>query len=324
MQGEGVGDPVAVAAHLDTVFPEGTPVTVRKEGDRILGPGISDNGRGLAALLAMVRCLAREDISLSRPLLLAGTVGEEGVGNLRGVRHLFSESGAAHRACAFISLDGAGNQRVVNRSVGSCRVRIRLTGPGGHSWVDWGTPNPVHTLGTTITALTTLPLQPGATLSVGRVSGGISVNAIPEEAWMEMEVRSVDEAALETLEARIRATVVDEVERANDRRREGTPPMALHWQSMGKRPAGTTSPSTPLVQAASLATRELSGGVELVSSSTDANVPMHLGIPSITLGAGGEAGQAHTIEEWYRNVRGPEGIARALLTLLVLDRLMPR
>jgi len=324
MHGEGGDEPVVVAAHLDTVFPEGTPVTVREEGDRILGPGISDNGRGLAALLAMVRCLSREDISLSRPLLLAGTVGEEGVGNLRGVRHLFSDSGAAHRARAFISLDGAGNQRVVNRGVGSRRARIRLTGPGGHSWVNWGAPNPVHTLGTAISELTNLPLQPGATLSVGRVSGGISVNAIPEEAWMEMEVRSVDEAALDKLEARVRATAVDEVERANDRRREGTSPMAVHWQSMGTRPAGTTSPSTPLVQAASLATRELSGGIELVASSTDANVPMHLGIPAITLGAGGEAGQAHTIEEWYRNVRGPEGIARALLTLLVLDRLMRR
>jgi acetylornithine deacetylase/succinyl-diaminopimelate desuccinylase-like protein len=182
----------------------------------------------------------------------------------------------------------------------------------------------VHTLGTAISELTTLPLQPGATLSVGRISGGISVNAIPEEAWMEMEVRSVDEAALDKLEARIRATAGDEVQRANDRRREGTSPMALRWQSMGRRPAGTTNPSTPLVQAASGATRQLSGVAELVASSTDANVPMHLGIPAITLGGGGEAGQAHTIQEWFRNVRGPEGIARALLTLLVLDRLMPR
>ncbi len=321
VHGEARGTPVVVAAHLDTVFPEGTPVTVLQEGDRLHGPGISDNGRGLAALLAVVRCLSQGGIGLSRPLLLAGTVGEEGVGNLRGVRHLFSESGAAHRASAFISLDGAGDTRVVNRGVGSRRVRVRLTGPGGHSWADWGAPNPVHTLSTTIAELTVLPLPPGATLSVGRVSGGISVNAIPEEAWMEMEVRSVDEAALDRLEARSRATAGDAVQRANDRRREGTPPMALQWQSMGKRPAGTTSPSTPLVRAAAGATRELSGEPELVASSTDANVPMHLGIPAITLGAGGEAGLAHTIEEWYRNVRGPEGIARALLTLLVLDRM---
>ncbi len=319
--GRNDGEPIVVSAHLDTVFPEGTPVTVRKEGDRILGPGISDNGRGLAALLAVVRCLSREDITLSRPLLLAGTVGEEGVGNLRGVRHLFDESGSAHRARAFISLDGAGSQRIVNRGVGSRRVRIRLTGPGGHSWVDWGRANPVHTLGAAISELAAVPLPPGATLNVGRVSGGISVNAIPEEAWMEMEVRSVDEAALDKLEARVRATVGDEVRRANEGRRDETRPITLQWESMGRRPAGATEPSTPLVQAATGATRQLFGAAELMASSTDANVPMHLGIPAITLGAGGEAGQAHTVEEWYRNVRGPEGIARALLTLLVLDRM---
>jgi acetylornithine deacetylase/succinyl-diaminopimelate desuccinylase-like protein len=177
----------------------------------------------------------------------------------------------------------------------------------------------VHTLGTVISELAAIPLPPGATLSVGRVSGGISVNAIPEKAWMEMEVRSVDEAALDKLEARVRATAEDEVRRANEGRRDGTAPITLQWESMGRRPAGTTEPSTPLVKAATGATRQLFGSAELVASSTDANVPMHLGIPAITLGAGGEAGQAHTIEEWYRNVRGPEGIARTLLTLLVFD-----
>ena len=323
VEGSGQGGPIVLAAHLDTVFPEGTPVRVREDGDRLLGPGISDNGRGLAAILAVVRCVRREGIALSGPLLVVGTVGEEGVGNLRGVRHLFGESGAAHRARALISLDGAGTQRIVTRGVGSRRLRLTLNGPGGHSWSDRGTANPLHALGAMVSELTDLPLPPGTTLNVGRVAGGISVNAIPEGGWMELEVRSVEEPVLDRLEARIRATVSDVAERTNAARRRGTDPLEVTWRILGSRPAGSTDTETPLVQAAMAATQELFGDVEAVEASTDANVPMHLGIPAITVGAGGDAGQYHTLDEWYRNVRGPEGIARALLTLLVLDRLLP-
>ena len=183
--------PLVVSAHLDTVFPEGTDVRVRSRGDRLVGPGISDDGRGLAALLGLARALTAAGVGLSSPLLFVATVGEEGEGDLRGVRHLFREGGPARDARAFISLDGAGLGRVVTGGLGSRRFRLSARGPGGHSWVDWGTPNPIHALARAISSLTELPLRqkPRTTLSVGRWAGGTSVNAIPQDAWVELRDR---------------------------------------------------------------------------------------------------------------------------------------
>src|SRR5688572_17031536 len=200
------GAPLIVSAHLDTIFPEGTDVRVKEDGDRLVGPGISDDGRGLAALLALGRALVHARPALPRPILFAATVGEEGEGDLRGVRHLFRPGGPAEGAAGFLSLDGAGLSRIVTGGLGSRRFRLTVRGPGGHSWVDWGTPNPIHALGRAVAAFTELALarEPRTTLSVGRWAGGTSVNAIPQDAWVELEVRSQAVAELNRLDARIR------------------------------------------------------------------------------------------------------------------------
>ena len=310
--------PLVVSAHLDTVFPADTDVRVREEGDRLTGPGISDDGRGLAALLSLARCIGEVRPRLSCPLLFAATVGEEGEGDLRGVRHLFREGGAGRAAHAFLSLDGAGLSRVVTGGLGSRRFRVYARGPGGHSWVDWGTPNPIHALGRAVTTFTelTLPEEPRTTLSVGRWSGGTSINAIPQEAWVELEVRSPSVEQLDRLDGQIRAEAQAAVADTN-RSANGRGLVELAVEVIGDRPAGSTDPNHRLVRAALAATRAVGVEPELALSSTDANIPMSLGVPAVTIGAGGEAGLAHTTDEWYRNEGGPEGVLRALLTVLV-------
>lgn len=318
--GDDAPPPLVVAAHLDTVFPAETPIVVQRDGDLLRGPGISDDGRGLAAVLALSRAVAEARLDFGAPVLVVATVGEEGAGDLRGVRHLFSPGGLLADGCrAFVSVDGAGMRRIVNVGLGSLRYRATVTGPGGHSWVDYGTPNPIHALARALDNLTRVPLPstPPTTLSIGRWGGGTSVNAIPTEAWVEFEVRSQAEVELSRMDLEIRS-IFDRVVASGS-----SGPVAgrldLDLTTLGRRPAGGTSPHHPLVEAAVAATRALGTTPELGVSSTDANLPMALGVPSITLGAGGDAGQAHTPDEWYRNVRGPDGIVRALLTLLLVD-----
>ena len=320
--GHGGEDQIVVSAHLDTVFPVETDVRVRQKGDRLVGPGISDDGRGLAALLALGRVLASGLVQLTHPTLLVATVGEEGTGDLRGVRHLFGKEGRAQSAEAFLSLDGAGLNRIVSTGLGSRRFRVTALGPGGHSWVNWGTPNPIHALGAAISRWThlSLPVRPTTTLTVARWGGGTSINAIPQEAWLELELRCVSEQVLEGLEARFRK-VLDAVITEANANSDSAGGLRVEVHPIGHRPAGETDTASALVRSAVAATRVLGGAPELAASSTDANLPMSLGIPAITMGAGGEAGQAHTTEEWYRNVQGPEGILRALLTLVLVDEI---
>lgn len=309
--------PLVVSAHLDTVFPEETPIEVVRDGDTLTGPGISDDGRGLAALLALARALREGCVTLRHPLLVVATVGEEGPGDLRGVRHLFSEGAGAAGCSAFLSLDGAGVRRIVSTGLGSRRWRIEISGPGGHSWVDQGVPNPIHALSRAVAVFSGRDLPPATTFSTGRQGGGTSVNAIPGSAWVEAELRSVDGRALDELAEELQRCVTRAVTEVSD---GGTGPrLEVDFIDMGRRPAGSTPADAPLVRAAVAATRALGVEPELGTASTDANLPMSLGIPAITLGAGGEAGLAHTPREWYRNVEGPRGIARALLTLLLAD-----
>ena len=301
---------IMLAAHLDTVFPADVDVRVRDCGDRLCAPGIGDNSRGIAALVRTAAVLQRHPLP-TRTVLYAGTVGEEGAGDLHGVKHLFEAQ--ALRPRAFIAVDGAGLERVVHRAVGSRRLRVSVTGPGGHSWADRERPNPVHALAGALAALETerRSLGPASALHTGRIGGGTSVNAIPERAWLELDLRSEDPAEVARLEARARAAFEAAV----------PPPLRLTIECMGDRPGGATPASDPLVRAAAAATAHLGVEPELVSGSTDANVPMARGVPAISLGAGGTAAGMHTLEEWYCNERGAAGIQRLLLTLALLDSL---
>lgn len=301
---------IVLAAHLDTVFPADADVRVRDCGDRLHAPGISDNGRGIAALLRAAAVLQRFPL-LRAPVLYAGTVGEEGAGDLRGVKHLFEAQ--ALRPRAFIAVDGAGLERVVHRAVGSRRLRVRIEGPGGHSWADRQRPNAVHALAGAVAELESLrrSFGPDVTVHTGRIGGGTSVNAIPESAWLELDLRSEDGSVLAELESRARAAFA----------RAAPAPLRLSVERMGDRPGGATDAGDPLVRAACAATSHLGATPELVASSTDANVPMALGVPAIALGAGGTAAGMHTLAEWYDNERGAAGIQRLLLTLALFESL---
>jgi acetylornithine deacetylase/succinyl-diaminopimelate desuccinylase-like protein len=310
--------PLVISAHLDTVFPPGTNVSVVVEGERILAPGISDDGRGLAALLATAKAFSSLQLPLSRPVLFVATVGEEGPGNLRGVRHLFRPGQEASRASGFISLDGVGMDRIIHRGVGSTRLRITLQGPGGHSWMDFGLCNPIHALGGIVSRAAAIPLPepPQTSLTIARWGGGTSINAIPREAWIEVDMRSEGANELGALEDELRRICAEEVGHGADSTTRGDG-LELRIDDLGRRPAGSTEASNRLVQAAVEATRKLGQEPKLIASSTDANLPMSLGIPAVTLGAGGRGGKVHTVEEWFENENGPEGILRAVLTVLL-------
>jgi acetylornithine deacetylase/succinyl-diaminopimelate desuccinylase-like protein len=314
----GEAAPVLVSAHLDTIFPADTEITVRRNGTRIHAPGIADNSRGLAALLALARVLSHAAIATEHPIIYVATVGEEGVGDLRGVKHLFRPGSRFRNATAFISLDGTGQRRIVYRAIGSRRLRVGITGPGGHSWADWGLANPVHALGLAIATITQhdVPRQPRTAVTVARIGGGTSVNAIPAEAWLEVDIRSEAAATLAEMEAMVRNAVEDAFALSNAARKRATPALQLDIRVIGDRPTGEASIHTAVVRAARAATRYLGDAPELVASSTDANIPIALGIPAIAIGVGGESGGTHTVEEWYANTAGPDGIERALLIVL--------
>lgn len=312
------GSPLLVSAHLDTVFPEGTEVRVREVDGRLVGPGVSDDGRGLAALLAVGRALRRAGVPLAGPVRFVATVGEEGSGDLRGVKHLFAEGEEGRSARGFLSLDGAGITRIVTRGLGVRRLRLTVTGPGGHSWADRRIPNPIHVLGRAVADTEELPLpsDPPVGVAAARWGGGTSINAIPREAWVELDLRSESGSYLRDAEEEVRRVARGAVAAANASSETGGGGASLRVEVIGDRPPGSTDPDSALVEAAIVATRFVGHHPELVASSTDANIPMSLGIPAITMGAGGEAGKAHTPEEWYRNQRGPDGVLRALLTVV--------
>jgi acetylornithine deacetylase/succinyl-diaminopimelate desuccinylase-like protein len=313
-------EPLVLSAHLDTVFPAGTDVTVHADGDLLRAPGVSDDGRGLAAIVAVARALSQADITTRIPILFAATVGEEGSGDLRGVRHLFGTGGAAASAAGFISLDGAGMKYVVTRALGARRFRVVLRGPGGHSWINYGAPNPIHALGRAVGALAAwpTPTDPALSLTVARWGGGTSVNAIPAEAWAELDFRSESVTHLDIGEERLRAVLDRSVAEENAGVGDQDPRLHVEVTVVGHRPAGVTALDSPLVEAALAATRASGVEPEVTASSTDANLPMSLGIPAITLGAGGSAGAVHTTDEWYHNENGSVGIQRALHTVLLV------
>jgi len=306
-------EPVVLSAHLDTVFGEELDVSVERSGARLQGPGISDNARGLAALVTVAEALVRSRVSTVRPVRFTATVGEEGWGDLRGVKHLFAKGHA--RPHAFIALDGAGLERIVHRALGARRYRVSYRGPGGHSWAAFGVANPANAVGRATAMLADLPAQhsPRSTCAVVRLGGGTGLNSIPQEAWLDLDLRSEDPRALAQLDETVRALLARALAEENGHRTAGTPTLTLDVRRVGDRPSGVTPRAHPLVQAAIAATRALGSPHELACASTDANVPIALGVPAIALGAGGHAGDAHLPTEWYENVDGALGVVRALL-----------
>ncbi|MBC7791364.1 MAG: M20/M25/M40 family metallo-hydrolase [Anaerolineae bacterium] len=318
--GTGKGPTVVISGHLDTVFPEGTKVTVKRTGTRLAGPGIGDDCRGLAVLLAVAR--AFNEVKLREPgtIYFVGTVGEEGAGNLRGVRHLFSKE-MKDRIDYFISVDGIG-LGITSRAVGSHRYRVSYQGPGGHSYGSFGMPNPIHALGRAIAAISELrvPANPKTTFSVGIVSGGTSVNSISSDATMEVDLRSESAEALETLDAQFQQAVQSALASERARWPESKVRLTVKLDTMGIRPAGGQADSARIVRVAQDAQRALGITVgRTEASSTDANIPIGIGIPAITIDGGGTGGGAHSLTEWYDDgVKGFLGPQWAALIVAML------
>ncbi len=309
---------IAYSAHLDTVFPEGTDVTVRFDGDRMNAPGIGDNTRGLVVVLGVLRALEHAGIRTEADLLFIGNVGEEGLGDLRGVKHLFRDG--APRIDTLIAVDGGETDRIVFGGVGSHRYRITFRGPGGHSWGAFGKANPHHALGRAIAlfdqnAPTVTTTGEKTSYNIGRVGGGTSINSIPFESWMEVDMRSGSQAKLDEIDAVLQAAVEQALEEENDGRAEGEA-LTVDVERVGTRPAAKGDPQAPLVQRAVAATRAYGVEPELRISSTDANLPISIGVPAITMSRGGTGGDAHAPSEWWQNDDGHVAMQIGILTLL--------
>jgi tripeptide aminopeptidase len=320
-----VGDrTVAVDAHLDTVFPIETDVTVRVRGDTLHAPGVGDDTRGLIVVRNVLEAMVAHDLRTEADLLFIGTVGEEGLGDLRGVKHLFGEHGVGEegiRIDAFIAVDGGDETRIMNQGVGSHRYRVTFQGPGGHSWGAFGLANPHNALAGAITRF--LPgadahtaSGPRTSYSIGRIGGGTSVNSIPFESWMEVDMRSLDPASLQALDDIFQEAVRRGLEDENALRRRGAE-LTVDVDMVGNRPAGTMDPeATPLVQRALAVVARLGEEPSVGSGSTNANTPISLGIPAITIGRGGRGGNAHALDEWWLPVNPHLAAQNALLITL--------
>ena len=313
------GEPVVViSGHLDTVFPEGTDVRVRREGTVLHGPGIGDDCRGLTILLAVARAMNDAQIRTRGTVLFVGTVGEEGAGNLRGVRHLF-EKELKDRVDYFISVDGTG-LTLTKDAVGSYRYRVTYKGPGGHSYGDFGMPNPMHALGRAIAKIADfqVPRDPRVTFSVGVVEGGTSVNSIAASASMLVDMRSVDPAALDSLDRQFQRAVRAAVDEERGRWPTSSAAVTVEVERTGTRPAGTQPADAFIVRAAKEAGKRLGFTPPAQASSTDSNIPINLGIPAITIDGGGAGSGAHSLAEYFDTKDSHIGTQWALLTVLTL------
>ena len=308
---------IVVAAHLDTVFPAGTDVKVHRDGTRMSAPGISDNGAGLAALLALARAVHSAHLKPQRTILFVADVGEEGEGNLRGMRALVE---AYHsKLKAVVVLDGSGTDHVTTKALASRRLEALITGPGGHSWSDFGMPNPINALvrGSVRFINTKVPATPRTTFNIGQVEGGTSVNSVPHEARLKVDIRSESEDELARLEAALRESIAagvrDEMESARDRSKG-----RLEWkvELLGSRPGGELKADSAVLAALRAADDSVGNQSRVERSSTDANIPLSLGIDAIAIGAGGGGGGAHSLQEWYDSAGRELGLKRALLTVL--------
>jgi acetylornithine deacetylase/succinyl-diaminopimelate desuccinylase-like protein len=296
-RGFGNGEVLVVAAHLDTVFPAGTDVRVRREGTKLFAPGVGDDTRSLAVNLAFLRAMDAAGIRTRHDILFVGDVGEEGLGDLRGIRHLFAHHPKRGRFRAFLTVDSPDVERIVTGGIGSRRYRVTFRGPGGHSFAAFGMVNPVYAMAEAARALAAIPVprEPVTTHCVSVVAGGTSINAIPEAVTMEVDLRSAGAEELAKLEAGFLAAVETAVAAENAARQGG---LTVEVVRVGDRPAGHTPNGAPIARlaAAAVAAEGYAPGFEW--SSTDANIPMSLGIPALRIGSGGTGGRAHSLEEW--------------------------
>src|SRR5215470_16675256 len=317
---------VAVSAHMDTVFPAGTPLNVRREGARLYGPGVSDNGAGLAALLGLAAALGRVRIETLAPILFIANVGEEGEGDLRGMRQIFSDCRWLDSIAYHVVLDGAANDTIVTEALGSRRFEVIVRGPGGHSWSDFGAPNPIVALARAVAgfAQVPIPISPKTTCNIGVIRGGTSVNSIPESASMRVDIRSTSTTELERLERALRVCLDQSVEAeqyAAEHRSTGqrkTHAVTCEVVVIGDRPAGELDPSARLLHVIRAVDAHLGNVAQVQRASTDANIPLSRGREAIAIGGGGSGGGAHTLQEWFDCSGRELGLKRILLTLLVL------
>jgi acetylornithine deacetylase/succinyl-diaminopimelate desuccinylase-like protein len=305
---------VIVSAHLDTVFPGLKRIAIERQDPILRGPGISDDAAGLAALVILARAFREAGLEPRHDVAFVCTVGEEGEGDLCGVKHLFEHEFAARHVIAFLTLDLGGQQTIVNEGLGSRRLRLTLRGPGGHSWGDFGRPNPAHALARGLARF--LDAEHGergaVSFNVGTLEGGRGVNAIPESATARIDLRATQHSELQRLEAKLRRALRDGLERERSRSLDGAA-LELDIQVIGDRPSGCTSPDSPLVRTVVAAFAHFEIEVELATSSTDANEPMRLAVPALALPHGARAYSAHSAQEWC-DVRGREPVLKAIFT----------
>ena len=309
---------VALDAHLDTVFPEGTDVKVRVKNDTLFAPGIGDDTRALSMLLTIIESMKATNIQPKDNILFVGTVGEEGLGDLRGVKHLFRDNGP--QIDSWIAIDGGEIGRVNNKGLGSYRYRVIFKGPGGHSWGAFGLANPHHALGEAISNFVAAAdvytaEGPKTSYNVGVISGGTSINSIPFESIMEIDIRSIDPSRLDAMETLLEEAVNKALTHQNGIKRQG-PNLTVLIDKIGNRPSGELSDSLPLIQRVLAATSHFGAKPYLTRGSTDSNIPIAKGIPAVTIGRGGKGGKAHSLDEWWMNDEGYKAIQLAMLIVL--------
>jgi len=314
---------ILFAAHLDTVFPAGTDVRAKRKGDRIEAPGISDNGAGLGAIVGLARALSESHVRTTKTIVLAGDVGEEGEGNLRGIRALVENYGS--RLAAVIAIDGPSIEHITTQGIASRRFEVTITGPGGHSWSDFGAPNPITALARGIVQFSAirLPDDPRSSFNFGVIEGGTSVNSIPGRAVVKVDLRSEEESELARLEAALRDAMQSGVRQEIAASTGAGDPLDLNVRSLGARPAGKLPDNAPLLETIRNVDRYLGNRSRIERSSTDANIPLSLGIPAVSLGGGGKGSGSHTLAEWYDPTDRALGLKRLYLTSLSLAGLQP-
>ena len=314
---------VLLSAHIDTVFQPGTDIKLRQEGSRWWGPGIADNAAGVAGMLAIVRALEESKVQTRSGLLFVANVGEEGEGNLRGMRALFEDDDLRRRIRFAVIIDGSSSERLINRALGSRRYEVIVRGPGGHSWADFGLPNPIQALSRAVTRLLDVSRgeNPRSVLNVGAIEGGTSVNAIPATASMKIDIRSEEEGEMIRMEEALREAVEEAVMEENAWARKKSAPLQSDVREIGRRPAGEVSPGSRIVRVFRAVDDSLGIRTVLQQSSTDANIPISLGVQAVAIGAGGRSGSSHSLQEWYEPAGREVALQRILLGALLLAEL---